>query len=149
MSNVFEYTDYEPLASSVLSGAYYNKDSKKLYVLLNNGAIAGYNNVPHPVWLELINSESAGGYWARTIRGKFQGLNGDVRFKRKEQAETQVGTPGTFIVKASLSGSVEFQVTAESIVEAVEKFNNFFSDQPKLKVTVEGVNIDERVQNPR
>lgn len=58
--------------SSMLAAVTYDEPSQTLFVEFNSGRIYAYINVPHSVCTELLSAESAGQYFNREIRPKFE-----------------------------------------------------------------------------
>jgi hypothetical protein len=55
-----------------------------LYVVFHGGRIAGYRNVPATEYANLISAPSVGSYYAKYIRGKYTGRDGNVVFAKAE-----------------------------------------------------------------
>lgn len=57
--------------SSMIRSAGYNQDDKKLHVKFNDGHTYVFSDVPNSVYQDLLKSESAGGYFNNSVRGKY------------------------------------------------------------------------------
>ncbi|MDD5400952.1 MAG: KTSC domain-containing protein [Sulfurimonas sp.] len=58
--------------SSNVKAVGYNKDSSTLQVEFKNGGTYQYFAVPEGVFVELLNSDSVGGYLASDIKGTYK-----------------------------------------------------------------------------
>lgn len=101
--------------SSNISEVYWAKDSDyaaigSLYVVFHGGRVAGYRSVPFNEYLNLVNASSVGGYYARRIRGKFTGRDGNVTFAKA--VETPANSLTTWSDALSVSSDTAMSVTS-------------------------------------
>ena len=59
------------LDSSMIRSAGYDASNKKLNVKFNDGHTYVFSDVPESVYQDLLKSESAGGYFNASVRGKY------------------------------------------------------------------------------
>lgn len=64
-------SDMSDIKSSMIHAAGYNKEKKQLSVKFNDGNVYVFSNVPDRVYTKLKNSDSAGGYFNKSIRNKY------------------------------------------------------------------------------
>jgi hypothetical protein len=57
--------------SSMISAVGYDEDSRELLVEFSNGSVYGYKNVPQPVFVDMVNSASAGKFFKQNVKPKF------------------------------------------------------------------------------
>lgn len=72
MTNVFQYTVLDGLDSSVFSVVAYNDHTRELFVRFNSGLDRFYVDVPREDYDSLVESESAGSYYAYNIKETYQ-----------------------------------------------------------------------------
>lgn len=133
MTKTVYYTHkFESPESKAISGAWYNADSKELWVDFYTGSRAGYKNVYPYTWTDFVNAESKGGFLASRIKGYFDGISGDVTFV-PGYTDTAMSIPSTpepsvpvetratseFKVKFSVRSEGVFSVDATSTEEAL------------------------------
>lgn len=60
-----------PVASTSIRSIGYEVSTKTLYIQFNNGFMYEYKNLPPIVYAALMNADSIGAFFNRTIRGKY------------------------------------------------------------------------------
>lgn len=141
MTKTVYYTHkFDSPESKAISGAWYNADSRELWVDFYTGSRAGYKNVYPYTWTDFVNAESKGGFLASRIKGYFDGISGDVTFV-PGYTDTAMSIPSTpepasighaapvetratsvFRVKFLTQIEGEFSVSATSMEEALRFF---------------------------
>lgn len=154
MTKTVYYTHkFESPESSAIAGAWYNADSKEMWVDFKAGTRAGYQGVPDYLWRQFAKSPSKGQYYAANIRSRFGGTSGDVVFvpgyddtaksipsSQDFVAVTKTGPEKSeFRVKFVVQAEGEFAVDATSTEEALRllsqtDLSSYLSDYSNVRV---------------
>jgi hypothetical protein len=63
--------DFQPVTSSNIRGAHYDRDTSTLTVQFTNGSRYAYSAVPADVYDDLITASSPGTYFADNVKGAY------------------------------------------------------------------------------
>ena len=83
------------LDSSMINAAGYNKDKQQLSVKFNDGHVYVFNDVPNRVYERLKSSESAGGYFNKSIRNKYTHEKVSSMQRRTQNPFDRIQPPAT------------------------------------------------------
>lgn len=133
MTKTVYYTHkFESPESEAIAGAWYNADSRELWVDFKTGSRAGYKGVHNYIWNQFNNADSKGGFFASKIRGYYAGISGDVTFvpgyddtatsipsTPESPAPVETRATSEFKVKFSVRSEGVFSVDATSTEEAL------------------------------
>lgn len=126
MSDFYYDQHFAVKNSTSLTDVWYGSSEKTLFVKFKStGSVAGYKNVPESVVREFgtyINHpyRSAGQYYARYIKPRYQGVNGDVNLRHVSERRVS----GEEKLRFTITGFAPVSVTvdATSMEEAVALF---------------------------
>jgi hypothetical protein len=62
----------QPVESSNLAAVGYNQDNEQLFIEFKNGNVYVYDNVPFPVYTDLMDADSLGSYFHKYIRTSYE-----------------------------------------------------------------------------
>jgi hypothetical protein len=136
MTKTVYYTHkFESPESEAIAGAWYNADSRELWVDFKTGSRAGYKGVHNYIWNQFNTADSKGGFFASKIRGYYAGISGDVVFvpgyddtatsipsTPESPAPVETRATSVFRVKFLTQIEGEFSVSATSMEEALRFF---------------------------
>jgi hypothetical protein len=121
-AKVFYDFHEDDLNSSAIAEVFYDSYNLELFVKFHNGTLAGYSGVPQERYDRLVDAASVGSYYSWSIRGSYDGINGDVdlqpRAKVEPVAEGPVQEKKDFDVRVELTGELQFLVNARDFAGA-------------------------------
>lgn len=132
-AGIFDYTDYlDILDSDVLDAAWYNEKNRGLVLEFKNGTLAGYNDVNRFCWHDFMHAASKGSYYNRNIKHIFPGFSvppGTMMSRIYDEDElpeqkdlTASEATRSWKVSAHISAPVEFEVTGDTLEDALLSF---------------------------
>lgn len=131
MATTIKYTDCIYPDSQAVNALYYDASMFNLYVVFNNGRLAGYKGVSEFTWGDLVKESkhgSVGRFYNKYIQGKYNGLSvdQDTHFEPKaQQQEAPKPEPKpehTFSITVDFTQKFDIEATSlEEALRAVKK----------------------------
>jgi hypothetical protein len=149
----FTVTDEMTPDSSAVQDAYYNEETKDLYVILTGGTGYRYSDVPFNVWGWFKSAGSKGEYYAKTIKRQYGpgdnlGHTNDWEFDVVAPKAPDMGPVLTIKGNAATTlSSNTISINADSwkpVRKHTVKFNSGISDR---EYSVEVKSVEEAVQD--
>lgn len=119
MNNI-TYTDIARVESSLCRIIAYNRGTKDLIIMMNNGGVAVYEDVPLDTYQNMVTSNSVGAYYNSVIKGYYVSKFGGTIYNYDISVDTTFGQKTEFVVRGVIP--VKDTINASNEEEARETF---------------------------